>query len=389
MNKQLYLYINALSDLGSRMNLIAVTALLFSYENSAYWLMAYFIARQMGALFSSLYAGVLADRLDRRTCMIASDLICGMAIAAVVLFPQPLTAVISASIIGVLYNLFQISFDASLSSLFSEKSVYETNGRIVRLGMLVNLLGFSIGGVLADQLGARFLIAFDAATFFVSAYCLSRMRWARKPQGETVEVAGWREDMGIAAAYLRGNPFYAYLILLSLLYALGGTAWNYGLPLLSQLQPDHQSTMHGFMWTTMGAGGLAGSYLIAKVRLKLIPALLGSMGLFTLFITLAFAGTQPTAILAFLFLAGFIDAVTQMAQRTLLQTSDNLVRGRVLGIQAFFIRFGYLSGFLLEPFLVSWFSLFGMVLFVQGLVVAAVAIISLPLLNSARQTLPK
>lgn len=41
MNMKKYLYVNALSSLGSRMDLIACSALIFTFEHSAFWLMAF------------------------------------------------------------------------------------------------------------------------------------------------------------------------------------------------------------------------------------------------------------------------------------------------------------------------------------------------------------
>ncbi|NRR21431.1 MFS transporter, partial [Brevibacillus sp. MS2.2] len=83
MNKKWYLYVNALSSLGSRMNLIACSALIFTFEHSAYWMTAFFVARQLGGMLFSPLAGVLADRMDRRRTMIASDLGAGLAILAI------------------------------------------------------------------------------------------------------------------------------------------------------------------------------------------------------------------------------------------------------------------------------------------------------------------
>lgn len=384
----MYLYINACSDLGSRMNMIAVSALLFTHENSAFWLMAYFVARQVGALLSSLYAGMLADRWDRRRLMMASDVLCGLSIGLVAVFPYPLVAVLAAFFVGMLYNVFQISFDASLPQLFGEGNVYATNSKVVRLGMLASLLGFMVGGFLADQVGSQYLIAFDAFTFILSATFLSRLRWNSAPVKAGAKPE-WLTDLRIVASYLKDRPLYAYLMGIGFLYAFAATSWNYGLPLLSQTMGNVQSTMHGMMWTTIVAGGFFGSYLLGKVRFALIPALLVSMSLFALLISFAFWGSGPVVTLVMLFVAGCVDAQTQMAQRTLMQGSANHLRGRILGSTALLARIGFLLGFSVEPFLIQQFSLEGMVLAIQGAVLMSLLLLAVPMLRSARQTLPE
>lgn len=47
-----YVYVNALSDLGSRMDLIAFSALIFTFENSAMWLTAFFLPDKWEAFCS-------------------------------------------------------------------------------------------------------------------------------------------------------------------------------------------------------------------------------------------------------------------------------------------------------------------------------------------------
>lgn len=390
LHKQLYLYVNALSDFGSRMNLIAVSALFSVFANSPVWLMAYFLARQAGAVLSSLFAGVLADRFDRRLCMIASDLVCAVAIGSIAIVPHPLTAVIAAFVAGIMYNVFQISFDASIASLFGEGNVKRTNSRIVRLTMIVTVLGFAVSGYVADLWGFRWIVAFDALTFLVSAVMLFRMRWQTTHRRVPNESKGkWRTDLSEAFAYLKAERVYLHLILFAFLIAFGGTAWNYGLPLLSQRDLSHQSTFHGLMWTMMGAGGVVGSFVFAKVRLRAIPAFLTTMVAFSLTISLVFWSSQQVVILGFLFAAGVLDAGVQLYQRTMIQTSDGAYRGRVLGIQALFVRLGYLLGFLAAPALLMDISLPVMIVVVQGVVTGIAMLLARPFSDSARQSLPK
>ncbi|MGG3885566.1 MFS transporter [Brevibacillus panacihumi] len=180
-----YLYVNALSSLGSRMDLIASSALIFTFADSVYWLSAFFVARQIGGMMFSMAAGILADRMDRRRAMLISDIGAGLAILLVLLYPHPYVIVGAAFVKGMLYSLFHISFQASLPQMFGKDALVNINGLTVRLESIVGIAGFAFGGVLTESFGYGVVIAFDAATFFVSAIVLMRLRWENDEQQGT------------------------------------------------------------------------------------------------------------------------------------------------------------------------------------------------------------
>lgn len=371
MKKQMYVYVNGLSDLGSRMQLIAMTALILTFENSAFWLTAFFAARQVGGILSSLYAGVLADRMDRRKLMIGSDLLCGAAIAAVVLVPHPWVVVTTAFVVGVLYNVFHVSFSASIPQIFGEDRVLETNALVVRLASVASIVGFTAGGLLADGFGYRAIVLFDAATFFISALVLMGLRWNSAPE-QTGRRPQLVRDLREVFAYIWKRPNFLVPSVMILAFALSTTAWNYGLPVLSSGLEEHQSTMHGLMWSVVGLGSFVGSFVAARLRVKLLPALLGSLAVAAVLFTAVFATDMMPVVLVFLFLAGLFDAGAQMYHRTIMQESDNEIRGRVFGVQALMMRLGFLAGFAVMPWLVGTFSLLGMVMAINGVVILVV-----------------
>lgn len=371
MSKHWYFYVNGLSDLGSRMHLIAVASLVLSFSNSVFWLMAFFVARQIGGILSSVYAGIWADRFDRRRLMIASDVICGASIALIALMPSPYTVVSSAFILGVLYNVFQVSFQASIPEWLKGERVQQNNAFLIRIEAAVGILGFTVGGVLSDQFGYELVIMFDAATFWISAICLSFLRWSSTPIGSSVKRSMWH-DLRESASYIRNNQLYLGLILVAFLYALSASSWNYGLPMVTAQFTGQSSTIHGLMWSAIGTGSFIGSVIWSKRLQPSMSKLAGSMALFGLLIILTFGVEEPAVMLLLLILAGVVDAATSLTSRTLSQRAANELRGRVLGLQALFSRCGFLIGFLSAPMIVSHTSLWTLVWFVQmGVVLAA------------------
>lgn len=368
MNKKWYLYVNALSSLGSRMNLIACSALIFTFEHSAYWMTAFFVARQLGGMLFSPLAGVLADRMDRRRTMIASDLGAGLAILAIAFYPTPYVLIAAAFLNGMLYTLFHISFQASLPQIFGSEQLVQINGLKVRLESLVGIMGFMLGGWLTDHYGYTIVIVLDGASFLFSAWILTRLRW--EEQGDNVlATSKSASSFRVTLRYLRDTPVLLTISLLAFLVSLSTSAYNYGLPFLADQLRDSDATLHGLMWTAMSVGGLIGSYVAARLRVKLVNGMLVAYAVFSVGIVGAFAANHAVFVLLLLIFAGLFSGAAQVYESTLLQQAQNELRGRVMGVQGLLSRSGFFAGFLMAPFLAGAYTLFGMLVFAQLLFV--------------------
>ncbi|QRG70786.1 MFS transporter [Brevibacillus choshinensis] len=365
MQMKTYLYVHALSSLGSRMDLIACSALIFTFDHSAFWLMAFFVARQAGGILFSLAAGVLADRVDRRRAMIASDIGAGLAVLSIVFFPNPYVVVAAAFFKGMLYSLFHISFQSSLPQMFERDELVRINGLTVRLESVVGIVGFALGGFLTSHVGYSLVIACDAASFLVSAAALTRMRWERAEPAiakvNASEGAGFRETL----LYLAKQPILLVISLLALFESLSTSAHNYGLPFLAEQLASADAALHGLMWSMMSLGGMAGSFVAGRLRVKKEEGMFGAFLLLALVVMLAFAGTTRVSVLALLAVAGLFAGAAQVYESTLLQQADNHIRGRVMGVQSLLSRIGFFIGFVAAPPLAAWTGLFGMVALAQ------------------------
>lgn len=368
-----YLYVNALSSLGSRMDLIASSALIFTFADSVYWLSAFFVARQIGGMMFSMAAGILADRMDRRRAMLISDIGAGLAILLVLLYPHPYVIVGAAFVKGMLYSLFHISFQASLPQMFGKDALVNINGLTVRLESIVGIAGFAFGGVLTESFGYGVVIAFDAATFFVSAIVLMRLRWENDEQQGTDhgDVRQERETasrfwFGATYAYLAKHPLLLAVSLLAFFEALSTASHNYGLPFLAELFVPKDAVLHGGMWSLMSAGAWAGTYLASHLRSHQVASLFAASFLLAIMISLSFAGSQLWIVLLFLGLAGMFTGIAQVCRNTILQGAESRIRGRVMGVQNTLSRGGFFVGFLAGPSVVGFWDLSGMVILAQA-----------------------
>jgi MFS family permease len=137
-------------------------------------------------LLLGLLAGVWVDRRRRRPLLIAADLA-----RAGVLFSVPLAAALGVlqvaqlyvviAITGALTVLFEVADQSYLPSLVEREHLLEGNSKMGAGIALAEIVGPGLGGVLVQILTAPIAIAFDAASFLVSAASVALIRKPEPP----------------------------------------------------------------------------------------------------------------------------------------------------------------------------------------------------------------
>jgi predicted MFS family arabinose efflux permease len=144
-------------------------------------------------------AGLFADRLDRRSLMIAADV--GRAL---VLLSVPLAAfagkltIVQIYLVSILTGLLTILFDvadrAVLPSLIPRTKLVEGNSKLTASSSVAEFFGFSIAGWLVQWLTGPIAMLVDALSFVGSALLLGGIP-RQSPIVRSDEVSGnlWRE----------------------------------------------------------------------------------------------------------------------------------------------------------------------------------------------------
>jgi len=131
------------------------------------------------ALFA-LAGGVWADRLGRRRVMLASDVIRALSqTATAVLLLTGTAEVWMLAVLSFVYGTSAAVFMPALIGLIpqtvSHERLQEANGLLALTRSIASVAGPALAGVIIVAAGTGEAIAFDAATFAVSALCLARM----------------------------------------------------------------------------------------------------------------------------------------------------------------------------------------------------------------------
>lgn len=378
MKKKLFLYTKALSDFGTFMDLIVLNVLVYAATGSTVWLAAAMAARTIGGVLSSIFSGVIADRYNRKKIMIVTDILRALVILLLIPFPNPVMILVASFCIGLMSSFFMVSFQSEIPQIFGEDKVLETNSIIMRLTSISLVAGFIGAGVITDFLGYKITLLIDASTYLLSALVLMKLRWETNYTGQLAFAKGAKQklksivtDLKEVHHYLLLAPMLLMLNVVFLVGAFAGSSHNLGIPLLAELiNPDRQSFYYGMIWGVWGIGSVLASYTLPKLKwLKeqrlfftaFICAILMSTG-FIIFLSSEIVGI----ILFVAFLTGIFDAAFTTLHATILQKTENRIRGRIFGVGMLLKSLGFALGFIIAPIILEKFTMPQMALMLHG-----------------------
>jgi len=337
-NYRLFVAGQGVSLVGTWMQHVAMSWLIYRLTGSAMLLGVVGFTSQIPTLFISPVAGVLADRWDRRRLLLATQSLAMLQaafLAFVVLagIVQVWQVILLSLILGVV-NAFDIPIrQAFVVELVDQR---EDLGNAIALNSsLVNgarLIGPAIAGLLVVSVGEGVCFILNALSYLAVIVALAAMRLQPASHGRGTK-RNLRQELyaGFIYAYNFG-PIRSILLLLALV-SLMGMPYSVLVPVFAKEILHGGAHTFGFLMTAAGSGALVGTlYLASRQSVR-------GLGLVIVRVTILFAvGVATFALssnfilsLTALALAGF-GAMTLVAScNTVLQTIlDDDKRGRVM-----------------------------------------------------------
>lgn len=187
------------SDLGDWLDFLALIALIVTaWELGPSALGALSIAVAFPFAVIAPLSGVWADRLPRKTVMIAADLARALVVLGLVFAPNLPTVLALVLIRGVFSTFFGPARQATIATLVPQDDLLAANSLSQLSFQLTKILGPALGGLLVAAAGSRFAFMVDAMTFLVSAAFIAQLpnmaATARTGEEKEQQAPGfWRE----------------------------------------------------------------------------------------------------------------------------------------------------------------------------------------------------
>lgn len=254
------------SALGDALADVALLLIAYQRLHSPWALSAVLLADRIPRVVLAPLAGVLADKVSRRTLLIVADFLRAGALLALVLVPSfPLT-VVFAGVLGCGTALYRPVVEASLPSIAGGRDgaarAVTSRWTIIVLG---ELLGWTLAGAMLLAFAPTSVLLFDAATFAISITILSGITHLDRLDEAADEArAGMRGSLRMLADGARATrdiPGILVLFVTVLSAILAGGLMNVGDPLLAKNVLHSGNAGFGALKAAIGVGLLLGTAL--------------------------------------------------------------------------------------------------------------------------------
>jgi MFS family permease len=321
------------SFLGDAVSMVALVVLVVQVTGSASAVGGALIARLLPTLASPL-AGVLADRLDRRPVLVASDLARAVLVLGLIFARDLITIYVLVFLMGLARTFFNPTVRAAFPGVVGGGDLTRANALLGGTFSVSETAGPVLGGLLVATVGVDAAFVFDSATYLISAALLSLIPLPR-PQREE-EGSGFGEDLRSGFAYLAGARVPLAIVLGAFLTLLTVNTTIPAEVFLAKETFDAGNAGYGLLVGLYGGGMVLGSALMAALgdRIRLLPFYF--FGVFATALALVGAGLSPTFALALgaLVVAGFANGTENVTTDTILQKRvPDALLGRVFSVR--------------------------------------------------------
>ncbi len=352
---------NAVSLVGSWTQRVAVGWLAWELEGSPFWLGIVAFADLFPTLLVGPFGGLLADRLERRRILLATQSLLALqslVLAALTRFGaiDILVLVATSALQGVLVGINQPARLAYVPTLVSRRRLASAVAVNSVVFNTARIAGPAVGGLLIAGFGTAAAFLANTASYLVFIAALLRLPRARPPARSR---AGWLTELreGVALVVGRGAlaPVFTMVVAASVLLRPVAEF----LPALAAGVYGGGAGAFATLTASLGAGAVAGGlWLAARPATDELRTLFGTQfaGVAALLLLLA-SPELPYAVGA-AFLCGAAFAGTGVTAQSLLQKRVPVdFRGRVLALYGLSMRSGPAIGALLAGALAEFLGL--------------------------------
>jgi MFS family permease len=321
-----------ISFAGDAVSMIALVVLVVQITGSASAVGGALVARLLPTLASPL-AGVLADRLDRRIILVASDLARAVLVLGI-LFTRDLVVIyVLVFLMGVARTLFNPTVRAAFPSVVGGGDLTRANALISGTFSVSETVGPAVGGVLVATVGVNAAFVLDSATYLISAAFLSRIAL---PRSQKDGDGGFGQELREGFGYLAGARVPLAIVVGAFLTVL---AINMTIPaevFLAKGTFEAGDAGYGLLVGLYGGGMILGSGVIAALGDRVSLMRFYFLGIAISALALVGTGLSPTFVLALgaLTMAGFASGLDNVTTDTILQKRvPDAFLGRVFSVR--------------------------------------------------------
>ena len=328
---------------GMQMFMVVQAWLVYDLTGSALQLGLLAFFRAVPSVVLGLIGGVVADKVDQRRLLIATNT--GVACIYLILALLTLYDIIqvwhvltSAFVIGGLQAFNQPSRQAIFPNLIDRKDMMSAVALNSTVHPGTRIFAPLVAGILIDYVGVPRQgagVAILIVAFAYLAFVLMMLR-VRLPQISRASTGNGLQNLLDGMKYIVVRPVFRILILTSFMNAFFGMSHVTLMPIFAEkLLGDASGSGISLLFSVAGIGGLIGAFVggsMGSIRGKEWLIIGGTGGYGVMLIAFAFVPWYGIALMLEWIAAIFLQLFSVTAQTTLQSVVPDEFRGRVMGI---------------------------------------------------------
>ncbi|HTI14194.1 MAG TPA: MFS transporter [Dictyobacter sp.] len=268
-----------LSALGDSFATIAIPLLVLQATGSVAYMGLVTGTFTVGQIIAGIFAGAIADRIDRRKLMIFCDVMRTILYFSIplgwwIIGPQLWLIFLVVALGSCLGMTFAVTYMTAIPNLVDKDQITEANSRLQTTYAIAYILGPVLAGLVSGRFGSTAAISIDATSFAISAISLSiiRLRPNTRTSQEQLALKQEKQHSNVGQEFLAGlrflwqNPILRpVMLLLSLLTLLTTGAIDL---FIFHLKHDlaQSDDVVGIIFGLASVGGILGGLLLPLLR---------------------------------------------------------------------------------------------------------------------------
>jgi MFS family permease len=338
------------SFLGDEVFFIAITLWVYTLTGSAALLGVSLAVGFAGQAVFGFIAGVVADRVDRRVVVVASDLGRALVVTALpFVLPRSLPGGFALlALLNIGSGFFRAAVEALLPSIATRDELPTANALFQTTERIAEVAGGVLGAAAVLALGYSTVMYAEAASFLVSAICVLLMPLAWGVGLGAPRKVSVTTDLATGLRYMWQTPFQRYFALLIIPGYLTLAFDTLKAPMV--VSTAHLSaTAYGVVNSALGAGRLVTAMTLAGLtrrwatpNLAVVAYVLGGIGIAMFAATPWYIGLVAGA-----FVYSIGNMLSRIVNATLvMQLTPQPLLGRIIGNRQGLLRSTQLFGVL-------------------------------------------
>ncbi|WP_421378842.1 MFS transporter [Bacillus salacetis] len=259
----------AISSLGDWLSIVAIITLVgLKWEATPLQMSLIILSLALPMALLGPVSGAVADRMERKTLMIVSDVVRGLLILLLTLAANVWMVYACLFTIGIFSSVFIPAKNGKLKELVKDEHIKGAMSLTSMIDSSTKVLGPLVSGILVTAIGTYNVFYIDSATFFLSAVLILFLPktmnegMTRKSNGK--QGPSFKEEMMEGLSFIRQSSYLMYgLFLLGvslLILQLSDSQIIILLRQLTNVSPD----LFGYAVTCSGLGMLFTGIFLSK-----------------------------------------------------------------------------------------------------------------------------